>query len=81
MVFMFFNYAHFIYLLIKVKKPRKFTEECETVFKEFFEPLGVLRYQFHELAKKSFVLHFASGAVFAEENAKADKLAILLSGR
>eukprot|EP00794_Sanderia_malayensis_P017687 gene17687-19455_t len=78
--FMVFNYAHFIYLLVKIKRPRKFSTECETVFVELFEPLGVQRYQFHSLAKKSFVLKLNSEATFAKTDTPVNETSILLSG-
>lgn len=80
LAFMILNYAHFLYLLIKIKRPRKFGIDCEQAYTHLFEPFGLQRYQFQVLADKALVLKLDAGEVYGKENAPAERISILLSG-
>ena len=79
--FMIGNYIHALYLFIHIKRPRKFPAECELVFTNLFEPLGVQRYQFQKLVKESKLNELQSGDFYARRGFPAERLSILLTGR
>ena len=80
-LFMIGNYIHALYLFIHIKRPRKFSEECELVFKKLFEPFGVKRFQFQKLVKESKVNELEAGNFYGRKGFPAEHVSILLSGR
>ena len=79
--FMIGNYVHAIYMFIKVKRPRKFSKECEAVYERLFEQYGVKRFQFEQLAKKCSVIELNQGDCYGKEGTPAERISILLEGR
>lgn len=79
--FMIGNYAHAIYLFIKVKRPRKFSKDCEAVYERLFEQYGVKRFQFEQLAKKCSVLELNQGDVYGKVGMPAERISVLIQGR
>ena len=79
-LFMVFNFGHLAYLIYKVKRPRRFSSEAESVYIHLFGPLGVQRYQFQKLANLSSVLKLSSGEMYGKEDTPADRVSILLTG-
>ena len=81
LLFMIFNFAHLAYMVFKVKRPRRFSEEADHVYKYLFEPLGVEPYQFQKLANMSSAKTLAAKQFYGKEDQPAEKISILLSGR
>ena len=79
--FMIGNYVHAIYMFIKIKRPRKFSKDCEAVYARLFEQYGVKRFQFEQLAKKCSVLELNQGDFYGKEGTPAERISILLEGR
>ena len=79
-LFMVFNFGHLAYLIYKVKRPRRFSSEAESVYIHLFEPLGVERYQFQKIANLSSASTIQAGEFYGRENTPVERVSILLSG-
>lgn len=80
-LFMIGNYVHALYLFIHIKRPRKFSEQCELVYEKLFEPLGVQRFQFQKLVKICTINDLKHGEYYGRTGFLADRVSILLKGR
>ena len=80
--FAILNFAHFIYILVRMFRPVILNHNHEEIFTKLFQPLGVKRFQYKPLEEDGCIMKLKSGEIYAQEDkTKLERISVIMRGR